>query len=205
MDRSASRLRGIGSLRNGVRFGFNNSVNSISDVLENDQYYAVFHVDSIIKPGFTAFKTVRSRLESKIKKEKQKIISRDMIDEIVIDLNANDQSLQDLMEKNKRYDNIEDETKTIGQGFTSINRSNFVTGALLNAKKDDLIGPVETSRGWALIHVSGISEFDSTEFNVQRDALKNEILTRKRNQNMQSWFDNLKDNAEIVDNRNYFY
>ena len=147
-------LEGYSSLRSGVRFGFNNPVNSVSDVLENDQYYAVFHVDSTIKSGHTAFTTVRSRLESKIKREKPKTISRDMIDEIVIDLNANDQSLQDLMEKNKRYDNIEDETKTIGQGFTSIGRSNFVTGALLNAKKDDLIGPVETNRGWTLIQVS---------------------------------------------------
>ena len=88
LDRSASRLRGIGSLRSGVRFGFNNSVNSVSDVLENDQYYAVFHVDSTIKSGHTAFANVRSRLENKIKREKQKDISRDMIDEIVIDLNA---------------------------------------------------------------------------------------------------------------------
>ena len=128
-----------------------------------------------------------------------------MIDEIVIDLNANDQSLQDLMEKNKRYDNIEDETKTISEGFTSIGRSNFVTGALLNAKEDDLIGPVETNRGWTLIHVGEISEFDSTEYNVQKDALKSDILGKKRNQNMQAWYDNLKDNAEIVDNMNYFY
>ena len=128
-----------------------------------------------------------------------------MIDEIVIDLNANDQSLQDLMEKNKRYANIEDETKTLSEGFTSISRSNFVTGALLNAKRDDLIGPVETNRGWALIKVNEISEFDSSEYDVQKDALKNDLLARKRNQNMQSWFDNLKDNAEIVDYRNYFY
>ena len=174
-------------------------------MLENDQYYAVFHVDSTIKSGHTAFASVRSRLENKIKREKQKDISRDMIDEIVIDLNANDQSLQDLMEKNKRYDNIEDETKTLSEGFTSISRSNFVIGALLNAKRDDLIGPVETNRGWALIKVNQISEFDSSEYNVQKDALKNDLLARKRNQNMQSWFDNLKDNAEIVDNRNYFY
>ena len=56
-----------------------------------------------------------------------------------------------------------------------------------------------------LIKVNEISEFDSSEYDVQKDALKNDLLARKRNQNMQSWFDNLKDNAEIVDNRNYFY
>ncbi len=128
-----------------------------------------------------------------------------MIDELVIDLNASDQSLQTMMEKQKRYDNIKDESKTISEGFTSIAQGNFVTGALLNAAKTDLIGPVETNRGWALIHVKNISERDSTEYEVQKDALKNSIAARKQNQNLQAWLNNLKDSAEIIDNRNYFY
>ncbi len=205
LDRSSSRIRSIGSLRSGVRFAFNNAVGSVSDLLENDQYYVVFHVDSTIKSGFTDFTTVKNQLINKVKRQKQKTISRDMIDELVIDLNASDQSLQTMMEKQKRYDNIKDESKTISEGFTSIAQGNFVTGALLNAAKNDLIGPVETNRGWALIHVKNISERDSTEYEVQKDALKNSIAARKQNQNMQAWLNNLKDSAEIIDNRNYFY
>ena len=205
LDRSSSRIRSIGSLRSGVRFAFNNAVGSVSDLLENDQYYVVFHVDSTIKSGFTDFTTVKNQLINKVKRQKQKTISRDMIDELVIDLNASDQSLQTMMEKQKRYDNIKDESKTISEGFTSIAQGNFVTGALLNAAKTDLIGPVETNRGWALIHVKNISERDSTEYEVQKDALKNSIAARKQNQNMQAWLNNLKDSAEIIDNRNYFY
>jgi parvulin-like peptidyl-prolyl isomerase len=205
LDRSSSRIRSIGSLRSGIRFAFNNAVGSVSDLLENDQYYVVFHVDSTIKSGFTDFTTVKNQLINKVKRQKQKTISRDMIDELVIDLNASDQSLQTMMEKQKRYDNIEDESKTISEGFTSIGQGNFVTGALLNAAKNDLIGPVETNRGWALIHVKNISERDSTEYEVQKDALKNSIAARKQNQNLQAWLNNLKDSAEIIDNRNYFY
>ena len=205
LDRSSSRIRSIGSLRSGIRFAFNNAVGSVSDLLENDQYYVVFHVDSTIKSGFTDFTTVKNQLINKVKRQKQKTISRDMIDELVIDLNASDQSLQTMMEKQKRYDNIKDESKTISEGFTSIAQGNFVTGALLNAAKTDLIGPVETNRGWALIHVTNISELDSTVYEVQKDALKNSIAARKQNQNLQAWLNNLKDSAEIIDNRNYFY
>ena len=205
LDRSSSRIRSIGSLRSGIRFAFNNSVGSVSDLLENDQYYVVFHVDSTIKSGFTDFTTVKNQLINIVKRQKQKTISRDMIDELVIDLNASDQSVQTMMEKQKRYDNIEDESKTISEGFTSIGQGNFVTGALLNAAKNDLIGPVETNRGWALIHVTNISELDSTEYEVQKDALKNSIAARKQNQNLQALLNNLKDSAQIIDNRNYFY
>ena len=205
LDRSSSRIRGLGSLRSGVRYAFNNPVGSVSDVLENDQNYAVFHVDSVVKAGHRDFADVRNQLTNKVKREKQKSVSRDMIDELVIDMNASDQSLQTLMEKQKRYDNIKDESKTIKEGFTSISRSNFATGALLNASINELIDPVETTRGWALIHVKNISTFDSTEYEVQKDALKSSLLASKQNQNMQAWLNGLKDNAEIIDNRNYFY
>jgi hypothetical protein len=141
----------------------------------------------------------------KVKKEKQKSVSRDMIDELVIDLNANDQSLQALMEKQKRYDNVKDESKTINEGFTSISKGNFITGALLSASKNDLLGPVETNRGWALIQVKDISPIDSTEYEVQKETLRSSMLTRKQSQNLQTWLNDLKDNAEIIDNRNYFY
>jgi Lhr-like helicase len=141
----------------------------------------------------------------KVKKEKQKSVSRDMIDELVIDLNAKDQSLQALMEKQKRYDNVKDESKTINEGFTSISKGNFITGALLGASKNDMLGPVETNRGWALIQVKDISPIDSTEYEVQKETLRSSMLTRKQSQNLQTWLNDLKDNAEIIDNRNYFY
>ncbi len=205
LERSSSRVRGLGSLRGGVRFAFNNPVESVSEVLENDQYYAVFHVDSTIKAGHRDFNTVKPQLLNKVKKEKQKSVSRDMIDELVIDLNANEQSLQDLMEKQKRYDNVKDESKTINEGFTSISRGNFIAGALLGASKNDVLGPVETNRGWTLIHVKNISPIDSTEYEVQKETLRSSMLTRKQNQNLQTWLNDLKENAEIIDNRNYFY
>ncbi|MBI65918.1 MAG: hypothetical protein CMG64_06470 [Candidatus Marinimicrobia bacterium] len=205
LDRSSSRIRGLGSLRSGVRFAFNNPIKSVSEILENDQYFAVFYIDSMIEAGHRDFNTVKQQLFNKVKKEKQKLVSRDMIDELVIDINANNQTLQKIIEKQSRYDNVKDESKTINEGFTSISRGNFITGALLGASKNDLLGPVETNRGWALIQVKDISPIDSTEYEVQKESLRSSILTRKQNQNMQVWLDKLKDNAEIIDNRNYFY
>ena len=205
LDASTSRLRTIGALRSGVKFAFNNKVKSVSDVLENDQYFAVLLVDSSIEAGYKSFDSVRPQLVNKVKRAKQKTASRDLIDELVIDLNANEKSLSSIIEKQKRFDNIKDESKTINEAFTSIGRSNFVTGALLNASKDDLLGPLETNRGWALIHVKDIAELDSSEYEVQRESLKNSLRTRKQNQHLQAWLDELKDNAEIIDNRNFFY
>ena len=205
LDRGSSRLGTIGSMRGGVRFAFNNKAGSVSDVMENDQYYAVFNVDSLIKEGHKSFESVKTQLVNKVRRKKQKEASRDLIDELVIDLNANEKTLSSIIENQKRFDNIKDESKTISEGFTSIGRSNFVTGALLRSSKNDLLGPLETNRGWAIIHIKEIAALDSTEYEVQRESLKGTLTTKKQNQHLQVWLDELKDNAEIIDNRNYFY
>ena len=205
IDESSSRVKSIGSMRNGVRYAFNNKVGSVSDVLENDQFYAVFHVDSLIQEGYKSFAAVKSQLVNKVKREKQKSASRDIIDGLVIELNASEESLSSLIEKQKRFDSVKDESKTINEGFTSIGRSNFITGALLNSAVGKLVGPVETNKGWAMIHVKGIAPIDSSEYEVQRESLASGLQTNKQNQYLKNWLDELKDNAEIVDNRNYFY
>ena len=205
LDPGSTRLRTVGSMRGGVRFAFNNKAGSVSDVMENDQYYAVFNVDSLIKEGHKSFESVKTQLINKVRRKKQKEASRDIIDELVIDLNANEKTLSSIIESQKRFDNVKDESKTISEGFTSIGRSNFVTGALLRSSKNDLLGPLETNRGWALIHIKEIASLDSAEFEVQRESLKGILSTKKQNQHLQAWLDELKDNAEIIDNRNYFY
>ena len=205
LDRGSSRLRTVGSMRGGVRFAFNNKAGSVSDVMENDQYYAVFNVDSLIEEGHKSFESVKTQLVNKVRRKKQKEASRDIIDELVIDLNANEKTLSSIIESQKRFDNVKDESKTITEGFTSIGRSNFVTGALLRSSKNDLLGPLETNRGWALIHIKEIASIDSAEYEVQRESLKGSLRTKKQNQHLQAWLDELKENAEIIDNRNYFY
>ena len=205
LDRGSTRLRTVGSMRGGVRFAFNNKAGSVSDVMENDQYYAVFNVDSLIEEGHKSFESVKTQLVNKVRRKKQKEASRDIIDELVIDINANEKTLSSIIESQKRFDNVKDESKTITEGFSSIGRSNFVTGALLRSSKNDLLGPLETNRGWALIHIKEIASIDSAEYEVQRESLKGSLRTKKQNQHLQTWLDELKDNAEIIDNRNYFY
>ena len=41
----------LGPLRSAIRFAFNNEKNSVSDMFENNKYFAVFTIDEIIEPG----------------------------------------------------------------------------------------------------------------------------------------------------------
>ena len=63
---------------------------------------------------------------------------------------------------------------------------------------------VETNRGLYYMRLLEKSEFDSTNYNQQYSKIKNRMLNQKRSQVFQEWFEYLKENADIVDNRKMF-
>ena len=199
------RIQVIGSLRSAVQYVFNSPVGTVSDLFENDQYFAVFQIDSVISPGTTPFIDVEDQLSRKVKQNKEKKFSRDKADALLIEVTADGRSLESILDSNEDLDGVRNESKNLSEGFTSIGRSNFVVGALLSANIGDLIGPVDTNRGWALIKVLDIEPFDSTEYAVQEDQLRTNLFNREQNQVFQSWLDDLKSEAEIIDNRKYYY
>jgi len=141
----------------------------------------------------------------KVKQRKEKKFSRDKIDDLLVEITAGEKSLQSVMDGNEDLNGVRDESKTLLESFTSIGRSNYVVGALLNSKIGDLLGPLDTNRGWALIKVKGIAPIDSTDYEVQKDVLKTNLFNREQNQVFQSWLEDLKSRAEIVDNRKYIF
>ena len=120
-------------------------------------------------------------------------------------ISSQELGLNSVIDSDDELDGIKDEVKTLSQGFTSIGRSNFVTGALLAADPGDILGPIETGRGHAILELKKVTAFDSTEFEVQKESLRKTIFNRKQNQYFQAWLDDLKTNADIVDNRNFYF
>ena len=205
MDNTGFTIKGLGGLRSAIRFAFNSKVYAISSILENDQYFAILKLDSITPPGTRSLAEVESQIKNILKKVKVNAGTLEDANKILINLSSNDLSIEELVESDKDIDGFKKETKTLYQGFQSIGRSNYVTGALLGADPGSLLGPLETRLGHVIIQVIDIANFDSTEYLTQRDLLQQTVFNRKQGLHFQAWIDDLKDNAEIVDNREYYY
>ena len=76
---------------------------------------------------------------------------------------------------------------------------------LLNSEKNNLIGPIKTNRGYGLVKILEISTFDSTNWTSQKNIIKTDLNRIKETTNYQNWMSNLKENAEIVDNRKFYF
>ena len=57
----------------------------------------------------------------------------------------------------------------------------------------------------AILHFENRAEFDSTLWNVQMETLKISVLVTRQNKAISEWLKGLKDNADIVDNRKFYF
>ena len=204
-DDSGVFVSGLGFLRTAIRFAYNNKLNTISDVLENDKYFSVCRIDSIISPGYKQITEVESVIKNLIIQEKVEKNVLEEVNSLLIKLSSSGVSIDELIKSEESHESFVNETKTLSQGFSSIGKSNFLNGAVLNSAKGDILGPIETSRGMALVKLIDIEDYDSTKFLSQRNELRNMIYSRKQNQFFKSWIDDLKSKADIVDNRKYYF
>ena len=114
-------------------------------------------------------------------------------------------SFQQLKDNNENIDLITGDSKLLIRSFQSIGKSNYFVGALANAVKGDIIGPLKTPRGYGIVTIVDISPIDSMDFEMKRDVIYNNLANQKRNNNFQSWYQDLLDKAKIIDNRKYYF
>ena len=197
-------ISGIGFFRSAIRFAFNSKLEEVSDPLENDKYYIVATLDSISPPGVKSFDEVNTRitrdLTNKKTKEKTEVLTQALMEHI-----NNGMTIDELVDQYENLERVKSDSKTLNRSFESIGKSNHIVGALLDALPGDILGPLQTSRGHAIIHIMEIAELDTNQFKIQMDGIRSSIVNQKQNRAFSEWMDHQKAEAEIIDNRNFHF
>ncbi len=197
-------LQNYGAFREAIRFAYNSEINDVSDPMQNDRYFIVAKLDSILPEGTKSFEEVQNQIKNSINQDRQfaqaEILAEKLREEV-----DNGSTFQQLKDNYENIDLISGDTKLLIRSFQSLGKSNYLVGALSKAKKGDLIGPLKTPRGYGIVNIVDISPIDSTDFEMKRDVIYDNLSNQKRNSNFQSWYDDLLDNAKIIDNRKYYF
>ena len=197
-------IQNIGVARDAVKFAFNSNVGEISDVISNDNYYLIFYLDSIENEKTIDFLEVKEQIkEDFLADTKKEYILK--IASNISDKFDNDASLSDISKNYTEFEYINEDTGTLVGSFESIGKSNFVTGALLNANVGDLFGPLPTLRGQAFVKVLEIDEFNQSDFEEKKESLKFSLLIQRQNLIWGNWLQALRDESDIQDYRFDFY
>ena len=200
----SSALRTFGPFRNAVRFAYENKLDDVSDPLENDRYFIVAKLDSILPEGTYSFEEVEGQIKNSIKQDRlleaTKVLAKQLLDQF-----EQGSTFQEIKDNNNNVDFVSGDTKLLTRSFNSFGRSNFLVGALLKARVGDVIGPINTTRGYGIVKVLDISSIDSSDFEIKRDVIYNNIRNQRQSENYQNWYQDLLDQAEIVDNRKFYF
>jgi len=194
----------FGVARSAVNFAFNNVEGATSDAIKNDNFYGVFFLDSIADESTLSFEDVKDDLKneflSNFKKEQIKSLAQSLKDNTAQEMN-----LSELAKENESFEYVAESSASLIGSFDSIGKSNFIVGALANAKAGDTFGPLPTIRGQAFVKVIEIDEINSNDFEEKKESIKFSLLIQRQNLLWANWLQALRDNSDIEDYRYDFY
>lgn len=195
-------IPGLGANKRLMDFAFENDLNSISDVFSLTNGFVVVQISEIKSSSIQSFEQVKATVSQLLKtKHKVKLAKQKALD-IKSKING-DLSKVVNYDKNAFVSTLNDITHNssipgIGKDYA------FIEGAL-NAKVNEITDPLNGRRGIYLLKVLSRTPFDSSAFAIQKNTIRDNILNKKKRTFINDWIAIMKEKADIVDNRYFFY
>ena len=186
-------------------FAFKSELNSVSDLIYTENGYAVFKIMEFKPDGTRPFDEVINSCRTKVKQEKEKQLARDyaqVIDEwLKVSSDFNAIVSRDTAQVIK-FDTTAD--FSMRGSIPGIGYDYLFNASAFALNKGEISYQVETNRGIYWQHLITKTEFDSVIFTPQKDRIRQRLLTQKQSKVFNEWYEYLKDQADIVDNREMF-
>jgi peptidyl-prolyl cis-trans isomerase D len=195
-------IPGLGSNKRLIAFAFENSLNSVSEVHKLPNGYVVAKISEVISDGLEKFEDSQPKIRQLLVIEKQYEKARELATEVMKkagnDLNKVSQIDPKIQVANTgRFNSI--------TSIPLIGKDNAFIYTSLDMKVGETSGPVRGLRGYFIIHLIDKTPFDSTAYQNQAGVLRNSLIQEKKTASLNAWLSEIKDKADIVDNRHLFY
>ncbi len=185
------------------KFAFKGKVGDISEPISVQNGVGVFIISEAHENGVRPFDDVKDNVQLAVRTAKKIEKLKEMASELLKTIGPSD-SLKSLKAKRPdlAFDHIGPFTVT-----TSIAGIGYDMKFMGKVSSLPVGNPatVEGTRGVYIVKLTNKSTFDSTAFNRQKETLRSQLLSDKRNRFLSAWSEQLKKSAEIVDNRDLFY
>ncbi len=194
----------VGMLRSAIRFAFQAEVGAISEVYANDNCLLVARLKEALPAGYQPFEEVRAQLERTLKQEaaaeQVDLVMANLRDQL--DTTGSWQALADSIPEATYFGGV---TSSLNGSFTGVGRSPMLTGVIKTLAPGEVSPVVNLERGQAVVRLVDLAEPDWSAYEAQREAAHQQLLEQRIQAAWNQWLDDLKDQAEIIDNRHKFF
>ncbi len=192
----------IGANKGLVNFSFENSINTISDPFKVPTGYVVVKITEVENEKFRPFEELKEQLKPAVIREKKfekiKTISDNLYKKINGDLSKARSIDTNFTVKQTGSFTPQGTIPNIGRDYTFLN-------AAMNSELNKVTEPVKGARGYYLIKVTKRSTFDQALYSQQSTTLRSTLLQEKRSRFLNQWVTEIKESADIKDNRHLFF
>ena len=200
-QQSGSYIPNIGVNPSLMKFAFESSVGTLSDVHRASNGYVVCMVSDERPEGFKSLEEVKEQIKPQVVSDRQFIKTMAHAKSLM----AGKKSLQDMAASKPGLIVQPTGSFTISSGPPGIGRDEALIGTLLGMKEGQVRGPVRGMRGVYIVQLNNRSGFDETAYKVKKTELRQQNLNQLQNEFIQSWLDQMKEHISITDNRDRFY
>lgn len=196
---------GVGMNRTASRFIFKNKAGSVSDAFDIPQGFIVFRITETQAEHVKTLEEVKTQIETKLLAERWKNVADQVAGKFYADAMQKGATVLDS--------SITGDTLSITttepfarNGFVSgIGRDQDFIGAAFALTSNQISKPVKGQRGSYILQLVNRQGFDETAYNSAKDAIRQELLSRAKQEAFTQWYADLKEKAKIEDFRENFY
>ncbi|MCX7876692.1 MAG: peptidylprolyl isomerase [Melioribacteraceae bacterium] len=197
-------IAGLGINRALVKWAFENSVGEVSDVFRVPSGYVVAMVSEIIKPGIKPFDEVKESIKPNVLRTKKLDKAFEVAKKIKSQIGDNgDPQVALSIWPSAKIDTTNEFTSN--GSIVKLGRDFAFSEVALKSDLNKWTNPVKGTNNVYLIKLTYKTKFDPQLFAFQKEAIKKELINNKRNIYLGQWVEQLKKNADIVDNRYLFF
>jgi peptidylprolyl isomerase/peptidyl-prolyl cis-trans isomerase D len=199
-------IPGFGQMKAAVEWLFSADLKDVSRVYRTSQGYAVFELIEILPAGFKPLDEVYELCRNRLEQQKRKGLAKEYATEIKTQLDAN-KTFADIAAADTSRKVMMDSTNQFSssQPVPKIGRAAEITAAAFSLEKGVISPMLETNRGFYFIVVTERTSFNEEAFLAQKENIRTRLLNQKSQQFFTEWYEQLKENADIEDNRAIFF
>lgn len=191
-------VSGIGSSQQVLNFLETSGEGDISDPIELATQFVIVRLTEVNEAGFRPMEEVRAQIETQVKNEKRKSITVDNVQNMIA-ANGDLEALSAAADK--EIQNV-DGLAASAMVLTGAGREPKVIGSVFAMQENELSPAIEGVNGAYVVFVNSISEpAPNTLDDATASSIRAELEQQINQKYLAVWLDQLKDAADIVDNR----
>jgi peptidyl-prolyl cis-trans isomerase D len=194
--------REIPGLRNsleGSLYAFSGAVGSVSPILQNDDTLYLVWIEGRLPEGPAPFDEVSTQVRSGWETAQKRQVAGQKV-KAAVELIHNGQSFAQAAEATGLTQAVTD-TFTASSNIPNVGYGTAFNSVALAIEPGALVPEIETSRGLFALRTLWKKPFDETDFEAQKQNLRNLLLSRKQREMIEEWYDQQLARAKIEDKR----